>query len=368
MSDFGKYWKDLKKHKKRNEHWLPHIKGLAKKLNGTRSLRYFTLCARPMIDVFMLVKEGVLLLDTESHAIDSVQFCELDPEHFVEIRDLVAREDAGFQDRLEPAVLFEDDSFTMEFPSLDSISEKLEDEGFLREEDKVDRLQLKRTHFRIKESFPYDFINLDFCDHYYPEPPDIMRINNTVERFLKWQNQTSSDGSSVEEFVLAVTCRHDEKFPQAAKARLINLIKENCKSDAYKSEIEKTRKLTKIDDWANVDLQDFFFSGWPKDIAGAARENGWAIEILDYVYYSRLGDSGTPYIMACLVARFTRNNPVGKYLTAAFHALEKNKRILIPEINPDSADGKTLISNLKAIVAVRNAQAERVHRPGLPDP
>jgi hypothetical protein len=175
MSEFGRYWKDLKKHEKRLKHWLPHIKQLADKLGDDRKLRYFTLCARPMIDIFMLVREGLLSIDDQSNAIESVQFCELDPEDFYEIRDLIAREDAGFQAALEKAVLFQDDDFTAECPDLDSIALRLEDEAVLNDDVKAEQLVLKRTYFRIKESFPYDFINLDFCDRYYPEPPDILR-------------------------------------------------------------------------------------------------------------------------------------------------------------------------------------------------
>ena len=40
MTDFGKWWNDPKKHRKRRDHWLPHLKGLRKKLDGVRDPRY----------------------------------------------------------------------------------------------------------------------------------------------------------------------------------------------------------------------------------------------------------------------------------------------------------------------------------------
>src|ERR1700731_5409158 len=95
MPDFGKWWNDPKKHRKRRDHWLPHLKGLRKKFEGIRDPRYFTLCARSMIDVFMLVNEKILRLDPEGYSIPSVRFCESDEEQFPEIMDLIAVENAG---------------------------------------------------------------------------------------------------------------------------------------------------------------------------------------------------------------------------------------------------------------------------------
>src|SRR5229473_80776 len=92
MASFDEWWNDLRKHEKRLKRWLPHWKALAK----GRPLRYFTLCARSMIDVFMLVQEGLLEVEPESNAIKRVQFCECEPEQFDEIREMVSREGRWF--------------------------------------------------------------------------------------------------------------------------------------------------------------------------------------------------------------------------------------------------------------------------------
>jgi hypothetical protein len=369
MADFGKWWKDPKKHVKRRDYWLPHWKNLAEKLSGKRPVRYFTLCARPMIDIFMLVREGLLSVDGENHSIGNVRFCELDPEHFAEIKDLIATEDAGFQVQLEAAVLFQDDSFTGGCPTLDSIAIKLEDERLQNDEDKLNKLHLKRTAIYLQRSFPYDCLNLDFCEYYYPDPPDMMKINLTVERILEWQGHASDDGTVVDEFVLAVTCRHDAQFPQEAEDRLRALILENCKiSDAYKKSLVETRGED-INQWLESDREDFFFAGWPKDIAGAAKKAGWAMQILDYVHYRRVGDhDDNPYLITCLIAHFSRDDPNAKYLLTAFNALAKDKRTLIGEIDVKSPIGEELIADLTEIVDARNVQAGRVDRPPLPSP
>jgi hypothetical protein len=223
-------------------------------------------------------------------------------------------------------------------------------------------------------SFPYDFMNLDFCDYYYPDPPDMLRINETIKKVLDWQRRRGDDpnvpeGVEIEDFVLAVTCRHGAEFPKAAEDRLSALIEANCEaSPAYKEQVNATRGNAWIADWAKKDQRDFFFAGWPKDIAHSAKEIGWSMTILDYVYYSRVGDSGKPYIMACLVARFNRAKGRPEYIPAALHALDPTKRVLIGDIDLNSDDGRALMSNLAEIVALRNEQARRKQVVELPNP
>jgi len=372
MPEFEKWWNDPKKHCKRLDYWLPHWKALAARI-GDRRARYFTLCARSMIDVFLLVKEGLLQLDPENDSIGSVQFCECDQEQFDEITDIVAREDAGFFGRLENIVLFEDSDFTAQFPTLDSIAIKLEDERLQEDYAKIDQLQLKRTFISIQSSFPYDYVNLDFCEYYYPEPPGMLRINKTVERFLDWQRRPmvieDEKPAPISEFVMTVTCRHDAEFPEPAEARLAALIKENCASSAqYREQLEQTRHVVNIEEWIQRNKEDFFFAGWPKDIARAARDYGWEMEILDYVYYRRTGDEQNPYAIACLVAKFSRADPQPNYISAALYALQEKNRKLIGDIDRGSSEGRKLLANLTEIVALRNEQAKRKQRPELPDP
>lgn len=318
-----------------------------------------------MIDVFMLVKEGILFRDPENNAISSVKFCECELEHFAEIKELIAREDAGFFGRLEEVVLFSDDNFSGQFPNKDSISEALEDEGLSDEQ--RDKLQLKRTFFDVQASFPYDYINLDFCDYYYPIP-DMLKINRTLERVFEWQSRTD-DQTLIDDFVIAVTCRHDNSFPKQAHERLANLIQANCNSSsAYKNQILATRKVQNVADWIKADKEDLFFAGWPKDIASTAKQAGWSMTILEYLYYRRNDSDGTPYIITCLVARFTRPRPLPSYLPAAFYALDKTKRTLIEDVDRTTPEGIVVIDHLKEIVEIRNEQARRVHREELPAP
>ncbi len=345
------------------------------RIGDERPIRYFTLCSRSMIDVFMLVEEGLLRIDPDNNSINRVQFCESDQEQFLEIREMIAREDAGFFGQLESVVLFKDDDFTAQLPTVESISAKLEDEGLHTglpsDLEKVEKLLLKRTHFSVRSSFPFDFVNLDFCQYYYPRPPGMLRVNETVEKFLDWQRRPSDDGEGVllQEFVLTVTCRHDAEFPTEAEARLTELIRNNCRrSRQYKEEVERTRGTTQVEEWIGNDREDFFFSGWPKDIATSAREYGWSMEVLDYVHYRRVGDENNPYVIACLVVRFSRSDATPDYIPAALFALNAGNRKFIDEIDRGSAEGQRLLASLENIVATRNAQARRKDRPELPNP
>lgn len=369
MPEFDKWWDDLKKHKKRVQHWLPHWKALAARVGDHRPVRYFTLCSRSMIDVFMLVREGLLRVDPDSNSISRVQFCECDSDQFGEIREMIAREDAGFFGQLEDVILFRNDDFTAQFPTRESIAMKLEDVGL--EIGKLDRLLLKRTHIDVRSSFPYDLVNLDFCQYYYPHPPGMLRVNETVEQVLDWQRRRSDDGEDVhvEEFILTVTCRYDVEFPTEAEARLTELIRNNCTtSPRYKEEVEKTRGTAQVEEWIGKDREDLFFSAWPKEIARLAKEYGWSMEVLDYVYYRRVGDGNNPYVIACLVARFSRSNLIPDYIPTALFALNPENRKFIAEIDRDSPEGQQLLENLGNIVAVRNEQARLRHRSELPNP
>ncbi len=90
--DFSKWWNCLKKHTKRSRHWLPRARELEDAIGDRRPFRYFTLCARPMIDVFMLAKEGILDHDESFVNLSDVVFCEYDQEHYPEIIEMIGIE------------------------------------------------------------------------------------------------------------------------------------------------------------------------------------------------------------------------------------------------------------------------------------
>jgi hypothetical protein len=215
---------------------------------------------------------------------------------------------------------------------------------------------------------------LDFCDSYY-KPPEILKINKTVERMLDWQRPPRQKSGSarplrIDEFMIAVTCRLDQTLPHEARERLIRTINSNCEESAtYREQFSASRPGDRVDEWAESEHLDFFLASWPKEIARIAAERQWNMEIVDYVHYSRGGDStGEPYEMVCLVCLFKRTELSTTYLDVALKALDRNSRTQINSVNRDEEDGRGLLEDLTGIVELRNLHAEHRDLERLPNP
>jgi hypothetical protein len=373
MSDdpFGKWWPCLRKHYKRVNLWLPRAKALQMALAGQRPFRYFTLCARPMIDVYMLVREKVLSFDKEAHRVRGVSFCECNETIFPEMKELIGVEEAGFLGRLEDLVLFRDGSpQTQTLDTVKALTQFLEGEGL----DESVRLiaESKRTHLQFMSWFPFDFLNLDFCDRYYGDPPDVMKIHATIDRLLDWQRRPGSAPGggefSVERFVVAITCRVGSETPASAVERLKRAVEDNRTDHAAYDLALQARSIGNLDSWAHDDPLDFFMSAWPKEIARLARQKSWDIKIHDHAFYDRRNDEGVEYHMVCLVVEFVQAAVCRTYLEAVTKCLDAGSRAAIPRIDPDGGDGARLLSGLREIVNLRNRQARLFDREPLPEP
>ena len=363
--DFSKWWNCLKKHTKRSQSWLRRARDLSNEIASERPFRYFTLCARPMIDVFMLAKEGILDHDESFGNLADVVFCEYNQEYFPEITEMIGIEGSGFLGELERFVLFEDDGYSSEFPTLRSIQLELENQDL--EPEHQDILMLKRQHLEFANKFPFDFLNLDFCGYYYPKPPGILQINRTVDRMLELQNRESQDQDgrriSINEFVLAVTCKFDANVPEEAFRRLQRIVTENRDNhEAYSQALLDSRGTLHAEEWQQADNYDFFLGSWPKELLRIARDHGLTMQILDYMHYERTGDEGNIYHIVSLSCGFKRNGAVASYLAESIRVLNPGSRIFIDEVDRTSAVGKTLLADLEEIVAIRNARARVVGR------
>ncbi|MDO8545017.1 MAG: hypothetical protein Q7S40_31620 [Opitutaceae bacterium] len=373
MSDdpFGKWWPCLKKHEKRLTAWLPHVKRVRQGLNG-RDLRYFTLCAPPMIDVYLLVREGLVPFDQGTRRVEGVTFCECEESVVSEMKELIGVEEAGFFAKLEDLVLFVDSDETRPLATIQDLSRYLADQGEGLDDTVAKQMQDKRKHLEFQLLFPFDFINLDFCDRYYQEPPNVLRIHETVKKMLEWQSRDSTDDSDktihVEKFFAAITCRTDSATPADALTRLKQIVEQNRHNHPeYRTAMNRLDGKS-LDQWQTTGELDFFMSAWPKEIARLATELHWDIEIKEHLYYDRINDKGQPYNMVCLVAEFTRAEKCSTYLTAITTALSPESRREIRPFDIDSAPGKALLADLGKIVALRNEQARYYRRVELPDP
>ena len=374
MTDpFGKWWPCLRKHFKREHVWLPRAKELQDELAGGRPFRYFTLCARPMIDVYMLVREQVLPFDEESRRIRGVSFCENNEVVFPEMKELIGAEESGFLGDLEGLVLFQDNvPETQTLDTVDALTRFLEEEGE-RLEDAVRRsAEDKKKHLLFRNLFPFDFLNLDFCDRYYGDPPNVMRIHATIDRLLDWQRRPGralrGEAFSVKRLVVAITCRVDLNTPPDALQRLKRVVEDNRAEYVTYGEALQARPVVDLDAWARNSPLDFFMSAWPKEIARLAKEKSWDITIRDHTFYDRQNDAGQEYHIVCLVVEFVQAPICGTYLEAVTKCLDIGSRTSIPRFDPGNGDGALLLSGLREIVGLRNQQASRFAREALPDP
>lgn len=374
MSDdpFGKWWPCLRKHYKRKKIWLPRAKELAARLNHQRPFRYFTLCARPMIDVYMMVRERILAVDETNRRIQGVCFCELSPLVYPEMIELIGIEESGFLGKLEDLTLFSDTADTETLDTIPALENYIDAEGEGLAGDKRDAIERKRKHLQFRNRFPFDFLNLDFCDRYYGKPPDVMKINSTIDKLLEWQRQpgTGNGGQqfSVSSFVLAITCRVDNILSPSTSSRLVNVLVANAEEHAAYRTALQGRGKGDLAEWSTEAPLDFFMSGWPKEIARMARNKQWDIKVHDHVFYDRVSDEGELYYMVCLVVEFMQTDLCQTYLAAAEWSLDPNTRTEIKKLNPDERDGQALLSDLWEIVKLRNKQAERTKREILPEP
>jgi hypothetical protein len=325
-----------------------------------------------MIDVYMLVKESVLRMDETGRRILGVAFCELEKEVFPEMIELIGVEESGFRARLEDLALFSDISETQVLDTMASLEEFIEEAGEGLSAEVQEAVENKRRHLLFQSLFPFDFLNLDFCDRYYGSPPDVMKINMTIEKLLDWQRRPGkkSDGHSfsVNRFVTAITCRVDGTLPPATTRRLKGIVKANAESHAeYRAALQE-REIDDLAGWSASAPLDFFMSAWPKEIARLALNKQWDITVLDHAFYDRVNDEGDAYHMVCLVVEFTQATICTTYLSAATQSLDQDARTEIRRIEETDAEGRRLLTDLRQIVNLRNAQAKRIDREELPEP
>ena len=325
-----------------------------------------------MIDVYMLVKESVLKVDETERRILGVAFCELEKEVFPEMIELIGVEESGFRAKLEDLALFSDIPETQTLDTMAALEGFLEEKGEGLSPELQEAVENKRRHLLFQSLFPFDFLNLDFCDRYYGSPPDVMKINLTIDKLLDWQRRPGKKGNgqsfSVSRFVTAITCRVDGTLAPETSRRLKDIVQENAHEyDEYQAALRE-RDIDDLAGWsANAPL-DFFMSAWPKEIARLALTKQWDIKVHNHAFYERVSDKGEAYHMVCLVVEFTQAPICSTYLSAATQSLDQDARTEIHRIEPTGAEGQRLLADLRQIVNLRNAQAKRFGREELPEP
>ena len=234
------------------------------------------------------------------------------------------------------------------------------------------KIEAKRRHLQFQKLFPFDFLNLDFCDRYYGHPPDVLRIHETIGRILTWQNTVgilpSGAEVKVDRFVLAITCKVDQAIHPDAVDRLRQIVEDNRdKYEDYKSDLQQLGRQ-QIAQWAHDNPLDFFMAAWPKEIARLAEATSWDIQMRGHLFYDRVNDAGNPYHMVSLIAEFNRSQTCTTYLPVVRECLNPDSRTQINPYDAETGAGAVLLQDLREIVNLRNQQAAYFQRELLPEP
>jgi hypothetical protein len=188
------YDEDVTKHYVRYDGWLDAFryrqKQVKRAINGNRRtapLSYFTFCASSAIDVFMLERAKLLRRDKKTGRLEHVYYCEAEEREFQRIANLIGSAEAGFMEKFEDFVLFEDDRHTRGKHGLDP-KKKVPDDPKIRR-----RIACKELHERFLELFPFDVINLDLYGNIFPPKGAVFSpMLTTIEKMFEWQSRRAT--------------------------------------------------------------------------------------------------------------------------------------------------------------------------------
>lgn len=303
------YDKDIVKHFVRHYGWLAAVRERKSLVNaaiaaGEResTLSYFTFCASSAVDVFMLEQANLVRRDRKTDRLRGVYFCESDPNEFMKIAGLIGSQEAGFQERFEEFVLFQDDKHTLgkvdhdpalAIPNASEVRRKF---------------TCKKMHQRFLDLHPFDVINLDLYGNLFPPKGDVFsRMFETIEKVFEMQKRPSPvDDHSVDGFTLFLTihvCKED--FNAHVVDQLRDTANDNfTQHPTLKSTFSGRFAHEDADRLMAEDFPTFFSIIWPKVVAGLAKDHGWFGRHKNIYLYGR--EHHKKYHMMSSVAHYER--------------------------------------------------------------
>ena len=263
------YDENYPKHCARYYGWLPASKEYRKKIKG-KPLKYFTLCAKEAIDVFMLELEGVLERD-QNRKLPDVVICEKNPRDAAEILKLVRPplKEAILIGELEKILTFRDTDETIGL----SADEDVKDYSIRK------LLKIKALSERVKEYFPFDIINFDPYGNLLDPAPRENELYQSFTKIFELQE-------SINTFLLFVTTPITHIHPDFQSK-----FKKNLRFNVSKHPKIHTALLWSIStiDYDEIDDDKRTSIGFAKSIViPAARSEGWNSEHKGiYIYQKR---------------------------------------------------------------------------------
>ncbi len=244
------------KHCVRYYGWLPAVEKYNAELKR-RSLKYFTLCARQAIDVFMLEMHKLLLRD-ESGNLPNVVICEEDKNAAMEILNLVRPplKEAIFQAAFQDILLFQDDKDTKGR----SRGQYVKSYGIRK------KLRIKEFSKRLKMFFPFDIINFDPYGNLLNPDLDSNKLYQALKNIFELQEQ-------IDNFLLFVTTPIFD-IHSDTESRLRRTFECNVSSYAtIRATLESSLDTSEYD---NIDVTKRIVIGFAKSVViSAAKSEGW---------------------------------------------------------------------------------------------
>jgi len=290
--------RDRVKHYVRLHGWCPACKHRARAVRAVRArnaepLRYFTLCAAAAVDVFMLDRLDILPRDNATNRL-RVYWCESNGREYADIEDQVGG--IGFLGKLEDILLFEDDDDTRNYT--------LDDEPPLEVRRK---LILKDRNSRLREAFPFDILNLDFCGQFFPpHSPVSSPMLRSIDRIMEWQAQAGTVTCPAFTLLLTTCVRRDGN-PEAMDELTERLRGNLEESGAFKESYSRSFGDLDPRSLRSDSLPTFFALSFPKAIASSALERDWcAVHEDTFLYERRPNQPRKSYWMLSWIAHFER--------------------------------------------------------------
>ena len=301
---------DVVKHFVRQRAWLPAALSQASTTRGMgREPKYLTFCAAQALDVFLLLKEGVLIRDESTNCVLNTYFCEKNAAVFGEITRLIGSAEQGFLGDFADMVLFKEDSET-EGKSLDDVATQYPRN--LR-----NRLSTKDRHLRLRSAVPFDVINLDICGTFFPPSGGVLSpMLESIRTLLDWQTDSADEEDGFGSFTLFLTAHVESgRVNPEAFHELITMVEDN--REVYVEFARAWEKRFGTNDVPNTACKDFvgfYCAALPKVIISDAFRRGWLAKAQFSGLYSRPrenrdGQKVSEYSMLGWVGRFDKYVP-----------------------------------------------------------
>jgi len=338
--DYDKYYA---KHCARYYGWLPAGKAYQKGLgrNPKKSIKYFTLCGKKAIDIFMFEMEGVISRD-KNRTLPHVIICEENGRDALEILELVRppQKEAIIIGPLEKILTFEDNEHTRGHSPDDDIRNR-----HIRE-----MVRIKGLSQRLINFFPFDIINFDPYENILnPDKEANKLLYKAFEKVFELQHSINSFLF----FITAPISDIHEDFQSRFRHDFVSNVSTHQEISEHLLLSVGTTEYDQLDENKRVAI------GFAKSvILSAAKKNGWNSEHKGiYIYQNKSLRKMLSSVVQFSKAKSTADNLM--YVKDIIRVIEQMPTFYSYK---DSEKTKEVIDHLNRIVDLRDRTRDEFSR------